>query len=67
MKELPVDDGTKSGNIILFDPAPAYIDHLAKVNRCHPDKEAGLSITVDCMWGNGAGWFTRFLTVERQQ
>jgi phosphomannomutase len=61
VKEKPVADGIKSGKIKIFDPAPAYIEHLAKLIDVTPIKNAGLSVTVDCMWGNGAGWFTRLL------
>jgi phosphomannomutase len=47
--------------LVHFDPAPAYIEHLKKLIDLQPLKDAGLNIVVDCMWGNGAGWFTRLL------
>ncbi len=61
VKELPFIEGTKSGNIVVFDPAPAYIQHINKLIDVNPIKQAGLKVAVDCMWGNGAGWFTRLL------
>ncbi len=45
-----------------FDPAPAYIAHLKELIDLEPIKNAGLKVTVDSMWGNGAGWFTRLLS-----
>ncbi len=61
VKELPVYDGINSGEIILFDPAPAYLDHINKLIDLSAVKKAGLTVLVDCMWGNGAGWFTKLL------
>ncbi len=61
VKELPIFEGINSGEIVLFDPAPAYIDHIKKLIDLSNIKNAGLTILVDCMWGNGAGWFSRFL------
>ncbi len=52
----------KSGLIVKFDPAIAYIEHLKDLIDLQPLKDAGLKILVDSMWGNGAGWFTRLLS-----
>lgn len=59
--ELPVSEGLKTGQIIIFDPAPAYISHIKELIDITPIMDAGLNIVVDCMWGNGAGWFSRLL------
>jgi phosphomannomutase len=53
--------GQTEGNIHLFDPAPDYIQHILKLVDIQPIKDAGLNVLVDCMWGNGAGWFSRIL------
>jgi len=45
----------------IFDPAPPYINHLHDLVNIDALKNAGFNITVDAMWGNGAGWFTRLL------
>jgi phosphomannomutase len=45
----------------IFDPAPPYINHLHDMVNIDALKNAGFNITVDAMWGNGAGWFTRLL------
>ena len=54
-----------AGNIVKFDPAPAYIENLKKLIDLQPIKDAGLTILVDAMWGNGAGWFPRLLAGGR--
>ena len=51
----------KAGRIVKFDPAPAYIEHIARLIDLQPIKDAGLTVMVDTMWGNGAGWFPRLL------
>ena len=58
---LPAADALAQGRIVMFDPAPAYIEHLYDLIDLEPIREAGLKIVVDAMWGNGAGWFTRLL------
>jgi phosphomannomutase len=65
--ELPFEEGIKNGGITIFDAAPAYIDHIKDLIDVEPIKKAGLKITVDCMWGNGAGWFTRLLEGGKTQ
>ncbi len=55
------DAATKSGEIVKFDAAAPYIEHINKLIDLQPVKDAGLTVVVDCMWGNGAGYFPRFL------
>ncbi len=49
------------GRIRFFDAAPAYIEHIQTLIDLQPIKDAGLTVMVDAMWGNGAGWFPRLL------
>lgn len=51
------------GEIIKFDAATPYIEHLTrdKLIDLQPLKDAGLTVMVDSMWGNGAGYFPRLL------
>lgn len=60
-KQVDYDEALKSGQILLFDPAPAYIEQIKSLLDLDPIKKAGLNILVDPMWGNGAGWFTNLL------
>ncbi len=52
-----------AGEIVKFDAATPYIEHLTRdgLIDLQPLKDAGLTVMVDPMWGNGAGWFPRLL------
>lgn len=52
------------GKIIKFDAAAPYIEHLTRdgLIDLQAIKDAGFTVMVDAMWGNGAGWFTRLLS-----
>jgi phosphomannomutase len=54
-----------NGLVVPFDPAPEYIDQVKSLINLEPIKQAGLSVLVDPMWGNGAGWFPRLLSGGR--
>jgi phosphomannomutase len=45
----------------MFDASISYIEHLKDLIDVQPIKDAGLTVMVDAMWGNGAGWFPRLL------
>lgn len=57
----PFDDAVSDGDILVFDPAPEYIQKIKTLVDIEPIKAAGLKIMVDSMWGNGAGWFPKLL------
>lgn len=61
VRRMPYAEAEKAGMILKFDPAPAYISHIRELIDLQPLKDAGLTVMVDCMWGNGAGWFPRLL------
>ena len=56
-------EASAAGEIVEFDAAIPYIEHLTRdgLIDLQPIKDAGLTVMVDAMWGNGAGWFTRLL------
>ncbi|MDX1664733.1 MAG: phosphoglucomutase/phosphomannomutase family protein [Candidatus Promineifilaceae bacterium] len=56
-----LDDARSDGQIEFFSPAPAYTDLLHRLVDLEPIKNAGFKVLVDCMWGNGAGWFPHLL------
>jgi phosphomannomutase len=60
-----LDAATKSGDIIKFDAHTPYIEHINKMIDLQPIKDAGLTVMVDTMWGNGAGYFPRLLAGGR--
>jgi phosphomannomutase len=67
VKRMVLADAEKAGKIVVFDPKPAYIKHIAKLIDVQPIKDAGLKIVVDAMWGNGSGWFTEILSGGKTQ
>jgi phosphomannomutase len=65
VRRVPLGDAQAKGQIVVWDPAPAYLEHIGKLVEVEPIKEAGLDILVEPMWGNGAGWFPRILSGGR--
>ena len=61
VKHLVLSEGMRDGKIVMFDASEAYIANLHKLVDLQPIKDAGLTVMVDAMWGNGAGWFPRLL------
>jgi len=61
VRSMDIDEALESGDVVKFDAAPVYIEHLKDLIDLQPLKDAGLTVLVDAMWGNGAGWFTRLL------
>ncbi len=61
VKRLSLDEALKQGAVRYFDPAPAYLEQVGRLIDVRPIKDAGLTVLVDAMWGNGAGWFPRIL------
>jgi phosphomannomutase len=56
------EDAAAIGLISTFDPAPAYVEHLKTLVDVASIRDAGLTVMIDSMWGNGAGWFDRLLS-----
>ncbi len=67
VKRLTFNVAEKEGKIVKFDAATPYIEHLTRdgLIDLQPIKDAGLTVVVDAMWGNGAGWFPRLLAGGR--
>ncbi len=61
VKRAKYAEAEKSGQIAKFDAHTPYINHINKLIDLQPIKDAGLTVMVDCMWGNGAGYFPRLL------
>lgn len=62
VQTIPIAEAVEKGQVVYFDAADDYIPHIKKLVDLKPIKDAGLTILVDSMWGNGAGWFTRLLS-----
>ncbi len=61
VKRTPFTKAIENGRVNIFDAAPAYMAQLNRLIDIQPIKDAGFTILVDPMWGNGAGWFARLL------
>ena len=55
------NEAEAAGEILKFDAHTAYIEHINKLIDLQPIRDAGLTVMVDVMWGNGAGYFPRLL------
>jgi len=53
------------GKVEIFDPAPAYRAQLERLVDVARLRQAGLSVVVDSMWGNGAGWLAALVGTGR--
>ncbi len=58
---VDLEQGLKTGVIEIFDPAPAYTRQIESLVDLGALRGAGLSLLIDPMWGNGAGWFSNLL------
>jgi phosphomannomutase len=61
VKVVDYAKAVSDGRVVIFDPKPAYMEQIKKLVDLEPIKEAGLTVLVDPMWGNGAGWFSELL------
>ncbi len=61
VRRIDFEEGKQQGLIRVWDPAPAYIEHISKMVDIERIKQAGFHILVEPMWGNGIGWFPRLL------
>ena len=62
VKSINSADAIAAGNIVLFDPETPYLEHIKQLVDVQPIKDAGITILVDAMWGNGAGYFPKLLS-----
>jgi len=61
VKRIELNEATREKKIVYFDASEAYFTHVQKFVDIQKIKDAGFTVMVDAMWGNGAGWFTRLL------
>jgi len=67
IKRANAEEAEKQGKLVRFDAAPNYIQHLSHLIDLQPIRDAGLTVMVDSMWGNGAGWFAGLLAGGKTQ
>ena len=61
VKSITLNDALRDKKVIYIDASESYIENLKKLVDLQKIKDAGFTVMVDAMWGNGAGWFTRLL------
>ncbi len=61
VKRIAYSVAEADGKIVKFDAHTPYIEHINRLIDLQPIKNAGLTVMVDVMWGNGAGYFPRLL------
>lgn len=67
VSRMEFDEALKAGLIRHYDPVPAYDARIRSLVDVERIKDAGLTILVDNMWGNGAGYLSRFLAGGKTQ
>jgi alpha-D-glucose phosphate-specific phosphoglucomutase len=67
VKRLEMSAGMRDGKIVMFDASESYIVNLQKLVDLQKIKDAGFTVLVDAMWGNGAGWFPKLLEGGKTQ
>ena len=58
---MDFDAAVKAGLIRRYDPVPAYDTRIRSLVDVEAIKAAGFTVLVDNMWGNGAGYLSRFI------
>ena len=61
VKHIPLSIGLREAKIVMFDAGEAYTANLHRLVDIERIRQAGFTVMVDAMWGNGAGWFTKLL------
>lgn len=61
VKRVNIQQAKAEGKVVVFDASEAYIANLQKLVNLQGIKDAGFTVVMDAMWGNGAGWFPRLL------
>ena len=65
VKTMPRAEARSQGLVEVFDASVDYLKHLKDLIDVQRIMDAGWTVLVDPMWGNGAGWFTRLLAGGR--
>ncbi len=61
VRRLDLAQAQQQGLVTVWDPAPAYVEHIGKLVDIQRIKDANLHLLIEPMWGNGIGWFPRLL------
>ncbi len=67
VKRLPLDEALEKGLVEYYDPAPAYLKHVAEMVDLDRIRQAGLRVAVDSMYGSGSGYLKGLLSGGRTE
>mgnify|MGYP001162366621 CR=1 FL=1 len=58
----PLFEAIQNGMVEMYDPDPAYLNHLAEMIDLGNIRNAGMNVVVDAMHGAGAGYLSKLLS-----
>ena len=61
VQRMDFDAAVQAGLIRSYDPVPTYDARIRSLVDVEAIKAAGFTVLVDNMWGNGAGYLSRFI------
>jgi len=61
VQRVDLHEAEDQRRVEIWDAGPAYIEHINSLVDIERIRQAGLTILVEPMWGNGMGWFPRIL------
>jgi phosphomannomutase len=61
VRRMDFDAASKAGLIRRYDPIPTYEARIRSLVDAEAIAAAGFAVLVDNMWGNGAGYLSRFI------
>jgi phosphomannomutase len=61
VRRKKMEEALKGGEVVMFDAHTPYLEHIREMIDLGPIKDAGLTVMVDPMWGNGAGYFPKLI------
>jgi phosphomannomutase len=61
VQRMDFDAAVQAGLIRAYDPVPTYDARIRSLVDVEAIKAAGFTVLVDNMWGNGAGYLSRFI------
>jgi alpha-D-glucose phosphate-specific phosphoglucomutase len=61
VKRVEFQNALRDKKVVYFDASEGYTANILKLVDVQKIKDAGFTVMVDAMWGNGAGWFTNLI------
>ncbi|MBK9926901.1 MAG: phosphoglucomutase/phosphomannomutase family protein [Anaerolineales bacterium] len=61
VKRVDFQNALRDKKVVYFDASEGYTANILKLVDVQKIKDAGFTVMVDAMWGNGAGWFTNLI------